>query len=650
MDMRRFKSGKSLDIIIVTALLLGSFIPACRKEAPPLDRNRAPRTFITSAPPETTEADYRVHMYWRGTDEDGIVTRYIWYISDTVMTLDPIHNPDAELVDWNPEARRSDYVLGRFTAKNDSIFIFEGFDESRLALVNRQAFHIAAIDDAGKIDPSPARLQFLARVTGIPTVEFWTMIYGEENPFDFNNLDTISMGTPFSVKFLGSTVNNAITGYRWSYEGNIYPDYNNDGITDWLIPNINPPETVQIDLANTGEEALADGIFYFKVIARDEAGALSASNILTGDGVCVVVINHDPNTKIIGGQCFFAKQTTGEPDSMEVDFSDGIPDTLPYKSRIRFDYLGWDDPKDAESNQQDPPVPIRFQFRYQRQYKPRVAYFRSSWIPQAGAEDTNPGADLENDLPTVVNRDSTTMSVGSFDYEFYVRSFDEEYRADGTPDTVKFVSNFPPKIDSIRFGYLDNFMNFVPLLDDTVRLFWGLGVPSHPNAIQPYDVSPVNMVDTTVTVYYSFYVKAGAHDHWMDPPGSGIKGWSFSIYDPDFDYYYKNEGEWIFDQPVNAMLLPLLLRMKVHASLYYMYPDSVVNDPPPFMGEQVINLTGKDISDTEITRMCIRGITPDFDDDGNVIPGNYLICQNYRLASVARLNSMSKTFYIELMR
>jgi hypothetical protein len=648
MGMRRFKSGKSLEFIVIITLVFVSFLPACRKEGPSLDRNRAPETFITNAPPETTEADYRVHIYWRGTDEDGIVTRYIWYISDTVMTLDPIHNPDAELVDWNPEARRSDYLLGRFTAKNDSTFIFEGFDASRLALINRQAFHVASIDDAGKIDPTPARLQFLARVNGIPAVEFWTVIYDEEELFDFNNLDTISMGTPFSIRFLASTVNNVITGYRWSYEGSIYP-VGDDGITSWFIPNTDPPETVQVDLSNMGDEALADGTFYFKVIARDEAGALSSSDILTGQGVCIVVINHDPNTRIIGGQCFYANQVTGEQDTMDVDFRDGVLDTLPYRSRIRFDYLGWDDPKDAESNQQNPRVPIRFQFRYQRQYEPGVAFFRSSWMPQSGAEDTNPGADLENDSLNVINRDSTTMIVGSFDYEFYVRSFDEEYRSDGTPDTVKFVANFPPKIDSIKVGYLDAFENFIALSDDTLRLFWGVGVPSHPEAIAPYEVTLPNPVDLTVTAYYRFYIKATGHDHWKDPPGSGIKAWLYRMYDPDYDYAYKNEGEWLFDQPLNTMLLPLVIRIKSDAALYYLYPDSVVNNPPPFMGEQELSVMGKDISDSEITRMCIRAITPAFDENGDVISGNYLICQNYRLATVARFHALNKNFYMKLM-
>jgi hypothetical protein len=644
--MRRSKNGKAIDIIIITVLLASALLPACRKEAPPLDRNRAPETYITSAPPETTEADYSVHVYWRGTDEDGIVTRYIWYKSDTVMTLDPIHNPDAELVDWNPEARRSDYLRGHFTSRTDSEFIFEGFDEEKVALINRQAFHIASIDDGGRIDPSPARLQFLARVTGVPTVDFWTTIYDTTKEFDFNNLDTISMGTPFSIHFTGATVNNVITGYRWSYGGNLYPDLNGDGITDWYIPELNPPEMVDVDLANSGEEILPDGTFYFKVIARDEAGALSASDILTGEGVCVVVINHDPNTRVIGGQYFFIPQSTGIATNDTIDFSDNEPDTVPYRARIRFDYLGWDDPKDSVSNQQDPPVPIRFQFRYMREYAPGVAFYRSSWYPQAGAEDTNPGADLENDSPTIVNKDSTTMIVGSFDYEFYVRAFDELYRSDGTPDTVRFVANYPPTIDAVRLGQLDAFGVFVPILSDTIQLYWGLPPYAPPNTIKP---TLVPNPDGTLTISYAVYLQASGHDDGRDPVGSGIKGWWFKIYDPDYDYPYKNENQWLFNQPLNSMLMPLIVSFRTSAEMLYIYPDSVVNNPPPFLGEQTLTLKGQDITDTDVTTLGIRGITPEFDEFGNVIPGNYWILASYRLAYVARNDMEIKKYYLKLI-
>ncbi|MCI0481416.1 MAG: hypothetical protein L0213_07495, partial [Candidatus Dadabacteria bacterium] len=194
--MGRVKIRFAIELIVAGALALAMILPACRKENPPLDRNRPPETALTSSPAETTGTDYSVHMYWSGTDGDGVVTRYMWYISDTLMTLNPEANPDAEGLDWNPEARIADYLKGSFTTRTDTIIKFTGFDADLLSQVNRQSFHIAAIDDGGKIDPTPARLQFLARVKGIPIVQFWVNTEGDDVLYDPSELDTISMFKP----------------------------------------------------------------------------------------------------------------------------------------------------------------------------------------------------------------------------------------------------------------------------------------------------------------------------------------------------------------------------------------------------------------------------------------------------------------------
>ena len=648
--MRRLRTGKALEITVIIGLLFVSLLPACRKETIPLDRNRAPQTYITSAPPETTEADYKIHLYWRGTDEDGIVTKYIWYMSDTVRTLDPTHNPDAEITDWNPEARLSDYLRGTFITRTDSIFTFRGYDVATGALVNKQAFHVSAVDDGGRIDPSPARLQFLARVIGIPRLNFWTIIEDrvpERKPFNFYALDTVSMFKPFSIEFTAdtTTANGVITGYRWSYGGVIYPDENEDGAPEWYIPI--PGEIKEVYLENTGSERLPEGAFYFKGIARDEAGALSSSSTITGEGICIVVVNHDPNTEIIKGVCYYTPQSTGEPDSMMVDFSDGIPDTLPFRSRLWFEYQGWDDPKDVESGLEfDPPVPIRFQFSYRREKSGGGALYKSSWLPLAGPEDTNPCADLEGDFRDV---DSTTMYVGSYDYQFYARSFDEQYRADGTPDTVHFYGNFPPKIESLEVGRQDQFTEeFIPSSNDTLYLQW-LGDVLHPEGIRAY-YQTQDFTALTVTKYYHIYIKAEGHDDPRDPPGSGVKGWLYKVEDPEYDYDYRKEGEWIFDMPINELMQPLSI--KITMPIFWSVPtyiDSVIANTPAYLGDQYLELMANDISGSEITTLGIRGISPDIE-ECSILPGNYWVTQTYRLSSVAKTDFATKSYYIKLIR
>jgi len=631
--------------VTVFLLVVAMILPACRRENPPLDRNIAPETYLTSSPPETTETDYRVHLYWHGIDKDGEVVRYMFYISDTLMTLKPDDEPEQELLDWNPAIRGSDYRKGTFTTKTDSVFIFKGYDDKTGAMINRQAFHIVAIDDGGKIDPTPARLQFLAKVRGIPQVSYWINTGGGFVPYNPQALDTISMFVHFSIKFIATTVNNAITGYRWTYGGKILPDENNDGAPEWYIPSVNPPETVLVTISNQGEDKQPSGVFNFKVIARDEAGALSQSNLVTGEGICKIVINHDPDTRVIGGECFFTPQSTGVPESLRVDFNDGIPDTLPFGSILRIDYLGWDDKKDMGTLENNPPLPIRFQFRYIRWYYDidgMVAGTRlTPWYPFTGPEDTNPGADLDD--PTR-DQDSTSMRVGSYDYYFVVRSFDEQLRPDGTPDTIRFFGNFPPKIDSVGFYYEDLFHMGQPVKVKTDTIY--IGWRNRPYAEDTVNVFKLDFLPNgDVTKYYKLILKADGHDDMRDPPGSDIKEWWFDIYDPDYDYNYKGEHDYI-----ESNELAQEMYFKFTFPYEEAFSDSVVNDPPPYFGEQVLTIIGGDKSSNESFIEQIRGKTPEFDDEGNLVPGQDLwIKQVFTYSANSKKDKVIKRFYIKLV-
>jgi len=631
--------------VMILLLVVTMILPACRREAPPLDRNIAPETFLTSSPPETTETDYRVHLYWHGLDKDGEVVKYMFYISDTLLTLKPDEEPEQELLDWNPALRGSDYRKGTFTTRTDSVFIFKGYDDKAGAMVNRQAFHIVAIDDGGKIDPTPARLQFLAKVRGIPKVQYWINTGSGFLPYTYQRLDTISMFVPFAIKFFATTVNNQITGYRWTYGGKILPDENNDGAPEWYIPSTSPPETVTVTILNQGEDKQPSGVFNFKVIARDEAGALSQSNMVTGEGICKIVINHDPDTRVIGGECFFTPQSTGQPESLRVDFNDGIPDTLPFGSILRLDYLGWDDKRDLPTLENTPPLPIRFQFRYIRWYHETdgsVAGTRlTPWYPFTGPEDTNPGADLDD--PTR-DQDSTSMRIGSYNYYFLVRSFDEQLRPDGTPDTVTFYGNFPPTIDSVGFYYEDLFHigQHVKVKTDTIYLGW---------RNRPYEEDTVNVYRLDflptgeVTKYYKIILTADGHDDHRDPLGSDIKEWWFDIYDPDYDYSYKGEHDFI-----GSNVLSQEMYFKFTFPFEEAFTDSVVNNPPPYFGEQVLTLIGGDKSSNESFVEQIRGKTPEFDENGNLKPGQDLwIRQTFTYSANSKKDKVIKRFYIKLV-
>jgi hypothetical protein len=78
----------------VLAVCLVAVTASCRRNQPSLvDRNHPPDTQLWYAPPDSTEYEYLVHMYWRGVDRDGTTDRFIWTIQDTLALGDSYWNP-----------------------------------------------------------------------------------------------------------------------------------------------------------------------------------------------------------------------------------------------------------------------------------------------------------------------------------------------------------------------------------------------------------------------------------------------------------------------------------------------------------------------------------------------------------------------------
>ena len=85
----------------VFLLSLGLLITfgACRRNQPSLvDRNQEPETVLWYAPADSTEYEYLVHLFWRGTDSDGTVEEFIWTIKDTLVTDEGLSEPGYRVV------------------------------------------------------------------------------------------------------------------------------------------------------------------------------------------------------------------------------------------------------------------------------------------------------------------------------------------------------------------------------------------------------------------------------------------------------------------------------------------------------------------------------------------------------------------------
>lgn len=518
--------------LIFVCLLIVFF--ACRRNQPSLvETNQAPETELWYAPPDSTEYEYKVHLYWRGTDFDGTATRFIWVIKDTLVLGTEV---------WNPAERVRDFREGTITNRTDSVFSFTGFKlvggapQTR----NRQAFHIAAIDDEGVIDPSPAAFEFVASIGKLPEIRFYTDIRGIFRPYEHNEVprDTVGMFKPFTLSYNGVTTNGTITGYKyfpissglevpgadvWS---TVLTDTNRIFRNNIVQPGDNPDD-------GTIYGVIPSSIYRFAAQCLDEAGAESRVSPATFEnGVAQIVVNYDPDTRIHEVRNSYS--TGGQNFTRQIDFEDGVPDTVSYKSWLTLFYSGWDDQRDSiVCNPVNPDRCLDYQIRY-------ILYsgsFReiSWWFPRDATHDTD----------TLAVADSNSVSIGSFDYEWLIRTIDENGRGDGTPPSVAVVGNYPPTLDSVAIE--DHFGNRMDLsvVDTLTWNFWKAeGWPDN-------DACWCDSVDfgTSGSCFdhpcppgqgtfqhfknFALHIKAWGHDEPEEPTGSGVKAWQYTIHDSD---------------------------------------------------------------------------------------------------------------------
>jgi hypothetical protein len=549
----------ALYVLLVLAGLV--ILASCRRETPSLfDLNREPNTFLTNAPPETSDTDFLVHFFWRGTDDDGVVTKYIWAVTDTVL---PPEGGEDNPLNWNPANRLDDRLNGHFTQQTDSVFIFKGYREvgGSGVLRARQVFNIAAVDDNGRIDTTPARIQFFANARGFPKV-FFTLAYtprfpksGPPPPVQKPLCrgctiphDTIGMYQDFTLTWHGNSPNGSILGYQWIDRGITYPDLNGDGLPEFRnYPQI---DTV-LQFSNSGADVLQSGIYTLFMTALDEAQAKSQNERAQ------VVVNFDPDSRATNKATLWYRMKDGTVvNGEEIDLTDSDPDTIPYKAIIKLEFAGWDSPFDSLRPPEpirisadsvfNPPFynPLRFAFRFNfRRETGTVPPVVTGQIPWTPSFDTDPA----QDPVTFVDTDSISLNVGSATYFLQVRSQDENQRFDGTPDTVEVHGNYPPTIDSVGVYFIQptDPLQAKVYPADTLRLDLlgsesGLGF-DFATGLQIFSIDEsTNVVRRT----YEIHVAGTGTDHPKDPPGSAVKAWQFEILDPDTSVKWGAERTW----------------------------------------------------------------------------------------------------------
>jgi hypothetical protein len=206
-----------LSLALVIALFAG-----CGKDAStgPKPTPKAPETQLTYAPLEGDTAGYRVRLYWDGFDADGEVMRYRYAIDgDTV-------NPIAE---WNTTTAKDTILL----LKVDPVKEIRG-----------HVFWVAAEDNEGNIDPTPAK-RFFSTKTLPPASEIL------RGPSAFNSL----IGPNFTFEWEGIDPDGGETGGRAPVDSFEYLLLLIGAVNDPNTPPTHPPlpafdQNVYVSLIN----------------------------------------------------------------------------------------------------------------------------------------------------------------------------------------------------------------------------------------------------------------------------------------------------------------------------------------------------------------------------------------------------------------
>jgi hypothetical protein len=386
---------------LLLLLLATTGVRGCREEAArTFNPNRAPETYLTAAPVESTTSSYLYHLYWNGTDPDGEVVGF--YVAVTDSNLEP----DPDSLSW--------------TTRTDSSIAFRVAGTTQ-TLAHR--FYVSAVDNEGRQDPSPAWVYFEAFDQFFPepvflvaqAIEYLTgggektfVITDEESEFGVR--DTIPIVNPGEsdsvvVYFKWTGIDRdrfgRVTGFRYRLTGDA-------GYTD----------QIGVDTVSVRYKNLPSGVQVFGVAALDDAGAQTDP-----DSQRVFVSNFDPDTRF---DAQFKEIRTVDDEKIEIMHKAG--DTVAVGSTVEFTLYGHDVDGDDEM--------IQYSYTFFKKKtcgggsNPAFTFF--------DADNPGPVYHFSHDLSKKPTEGGQLRALG--------RTKDVHGRIDGRSASFIFYSNLPPTV------------------------------------------------------------------------------------------------------------------------------------------------------------------------------------------------------------
>jgi hypothetical protein len=448
-------------VLLVIVLWL---VQGCEQDDPIRnDTNRPPETFLSVAPENLGKAFHKYRVRWTGLDRDGVVTDY------KVASV-----AEDEIYGGVSGDDTTQYLLDldwRITDATESLFVFTADRPN----ARNHSLYVVAVDNEGKEDPSPARVNFTAIDYELPEI----VVKISDNldpvprvpPEEGDTLPQYNLqnpGEPIVIKLSweGSDPDGSILEWK----------YRLDSGSEVTVPSDVDSVVFVYDPDNPAESDVWIGFHEFRLVAIDDAMARSDENVAR------FVINYDPDTYIDSVWTFRGATDKGldtDPlpeklvfarawrDSPEV-YSD-VDRVVYHFGQLRLKFHG----SDLDRLPGDEP-PEEFKWSI------KGTLLNSDWI-------SNPcGEEGEVDFYCAVT-DSYPYLDSDRPFTLFVNARDRAGKSDGSPDTIMFMVNVAPEILDITHEDLGNEVRFEwEISDPDEGARWGVGVGEQETALVKY--------------------------------------------------------------------------------------------------------------------------------------------------------------------
>ncbi|MBN2363152.1 hypothetical protein JXL83_03380 [candidate division WOR-3 bacterium] len=148
-------------LFVLAALAAGLWLGCSTAPTGSLNQNKPPETYIVNVPPGIDTINAVSLVYWYGTDEDGVVAYYEWFVSGDSV------NP-SQITGWDSIFASSDTMKLTVDDVPDSLIVLDTIVDTVIIVPDtfydvreiwhfRGYFYVRAVDDEGMRDPMPAQ-------------------------------------------------------------------------------------------------------------------------------------------------------------------------------------------------------------------------------------------------------------------------------------------------------------------------------------------------------------------------------------------------------------------------------------------------------------------------------------------------------------